>query len=71
MTTTLLTHTEVFSFIKAYSAKHGYSPSIREIARAIGTTSTSVASAYLDELTKKGFISRAERIARGIVVLRS
>ena len=32
---------EIFDFIKRYSAQHGYPPTVRDIGKAIGLTSSS------------------------------
>ena len=37
---------EIFDFIKRYSAKHGYPPTVRDIGKAIGLTSSSTVHAH-------------------------
>lgn len=58
---------EVLAFIKANMAF--YSPSCREIAKAIGAKSPNAATAHLDALEKKGWITRDPGKARNIKVL--
>lgn len=58
---------EVWEFIKAYFAEHKYSPSLREIATALNT-STSVVDYCLTSLSANGFVERIPKIARGIVL---
>jgi len=36
---------EIFDFIKRYSAEHGYPPTVRDIGKAIGLTSSSTVHA--------------------------
>ena len=48
---------------------HGYAPSVRDIGKAVGLTSTSTVHGHLIRLEKKGFIKRGEGISRAIEVL--
>lgn len=45
-------------FINEYQQEHGWPPSVREIATAIGTSSTSVTIRHLESLVRKGAIKR-------------
>ena len=69
--TTVLTprQAEVLGFIMSFQAEHGYAPSIREIAVAIGTTSTNGIIDHLLALERKGRISRDDIKSRAIRVL--
>ena len=58
---------EVLDFIKANMAV--FSPTVRQIAHAIGAKSPHSATGHLDALEKKGFIRRRRGIARGIEVV--
>src|SRR5437764_5966484 len=49
---------EVFDFIKRYSAQHGYPPTVRDIGKAIGLTSSSTVHAHLSNLEKLGLLRR-------------
>lgn len=53
-------------FISDFIKEHGYPPSIREIAKGVGVTSTSGVKKMLDKLTFSGIIRRKENMARGI-----
>ena len=49
---------EIFDFIKRYSAKHGYPPTVRDIGKAIGLGSPSTVHAHLTNLEKLGLLRR-------------
>ena len=38
---------EIFDFIKKYSAKYGYPPTVRDIGKAVGLASSSTVHAHL------------------------
>ena len=38
---------EIFDFIKRYSAKYGYPPTVRDIGKAVGLASSSTVHAHL------------------------
>ncbi len=59
---------KIKKFIIDYYRKNHRSPSIREIARALGIASTSTVYFHLQKLQKEGFIELKERIARNIVL---
>lgn len=58
---------EVLKFIK--DNMHLYSPTVRQIAAAIGAKSPHAATGHLDALEKKGFITREPGKTRNIKVL--
>src|ERR671925_1148728 len=60
---------EIFDFIKRYSAKHGYPPTVRDIGKAIGLTSSSTVHAHLANLEKVGLLRRDPSKPRAIEVL--
>jgi len=60
---------EIFEFIKGYSAKHGYPPTVRDIGKAIGLTSSSTVHAHLANLEKIGLLRRDPTKPRAIEVL--
>ena len=60
---------EIFDFIKRYSAKHGYPPTVRDIGKAIGLTSSSTVHAHLSNLEKVGLLRRDPSKPRAIEVL--
>ncbi|HSS59709.1 MAG TPA: repressor LexA, partial [Solirubrobacteraceae bacterium] len=45
---------EIFDFIKRYSAKYGYPPTVRDIGKAVGLASSSTVHAHLANLEKVG-----------------
>jgi repressor LexA len=60
---------EIFDFIKRYSARHGYPPTVRDIGKAIGLTSSSTVHAHLANLEKVGLLRRDPTKPRAIEVL--
>jgi repressor LexA len=49
---------EIFDFIKKYSAKYGYPPTVRDIGKAVGLASSSTVHAHLANLEKIGLLRR-------------
>lgn len=60
---------QILSFIKQYIEKYGYSPTLGEIAEAIGVSSLATVHEHLQALSTKGVIKRFEGAVRGIEVL--
>jgi repressor LexA len=60
---------EIFEFVKRYSAKHGYPPTVRDIGKAIGLTSSSTVHAHLANLEKLGMLRRDPSKPRAIELL--
>jgi repressor LexA len=60
---------EIFDFIKRYSARHGYPPTVRDIGKAIGLTSSSTVHAHLSNLEKVGLLRRDPTKPRAIELL--
>ena len=60
---------QILSFIKQYIDKYGYSPTLGEIAEAIGVSSLATVHEHLQALSNKGVIKRFEGAVRGIEVL--
>jgi repressor LexA len=60
---------EIFDFIKRHSARHGYPPTVRDIGRAIGLTSSSTVHAHLSNLEKAGLLRRDPTKPRAIELL--
>jgi repressor LexA len=60
---------EIFDFIKRYSAKHGYPPTVRDIGKAIGLTSSSTVHAHLANLEKLGALRRDPTKPRAMEIL--
>ncbi|PIV26032.1 MAG: repressor LexA [Anaerolineae bacterium CG03_land_8_20_14_0_80_58_20] len=59
-------HTRILEFIEAHLEKYHRPPSIREICSEVGISSTSVVNYDLDQLEKRGYIQRDERVSRGL-----
>lgn len=57
---------KMLEFLKSFSLDNGYPPTIREIGKAVGITSTSVVNYNLDALQRAGFIYRDRTVSRGI-----
>jgi repressor LexA len=60
---------EIFDFVKRYRREHGYPPTVRDIGRAIGLTSSSTVHAHLANLEKLGVLRRDPTKPRAIEVL--
>ena len=57
---------EIFDFIKRYSAKQGYPPTVRDIGKAVGLASSSTVHAHLANLEKLGMLRRDPTKPRAI-----
>jgi repressor LexA len=60
---------EIFDFIKRYSAKYGYPPTVRDIGKAVGLASSSTVHAHLGNLEKLGLLRRDPSKPRAIELL--
>jgi len=56
----------ILDFIRSFSVKTQYPPTIREIGKAVNISSTSVVNYNLNVLEKQGLIARDKTISRGI-----
>ena len=56
-------------FIKSYIVSHGYPPTVREIAEAIGVSSPATVQAHLDCLANKGYIKKGNNRNRTIELM--
>lgn len=56
----------MLQFIRKFAEEHQYPPTIREIGRAVGISSTSVVNYNLNILEREGHIVRNREISRGI-----
>ncbi len=59
---------EILEYIKQCVREKGYPPSVREIGRAVGLSSTSTVHGHLDKIERKGFIRRDPTKPRTIEV---
>jgi len=60
---------EIFDFIKRYSAKNGYPPTVRDIGKAVGLASSSTVHAHLANLERLGLLRRDPTKPRAIELL--
>jgi repressor LexA len=60
---------EIFDFVKRYAGEHGYPPTVRDIGKAIGLTSSSTVHAHLANLEKVGLLRRDPTKPRALEVL--
>lgn len=56
----------IFTYLQKYIHENGYSPSVREIAKAVGFKSTSTIHNYLNLLQEDGWITYADGKRRAI-----
>lgn len=56
----------MLDFIVEFAEESGYPPSIREIGRAVGISSTSVVNYNLNRLVDEGYLDRDQNVSRGI-----
>jgi len=60
---------EIFDFIRKYSAKYGYPPTVRDIGKAVGLASSSTVHAHLANLERIGLLRRDPAKPRAIELL--
>jgi repressor LexA len=60
---------EIFEFIKRYSAKYGYPPTVRDIGKAVGLASSSTVHAHLANLERIGLVRRDPSKPRALELL--
>ncbi len=60
---------QILDFIRQYIDKYGYSPTLANIAEAIGVSSLATVHEHLGSLVKKGVIKKYEGAVRGIEVV--
>ncbi len=66
-----LRQSEVLDTINLYKDRTGFPPTIAELAKLIGCSSANAAADHVKSLQRKGYISVAPGVARGITVLKS
>lgn len=59
---------QILEFIDAYAREHTYPPSVREIARGVGLSSTATVHTHLAALQDKGYLRRDPTKPRAIEV---
>ncbi len=60
---------QILDFIKQYIEKNGYSPTLQQIAEAIGVSSLATVHEHLASMAKKNVIKKFEGSVRGIEVV--
>lgn len=60
---------EIFDFIRRYSTRYGYPPTVRDIGRAVGLASSSTVHAHLANLERIGVLRRDPSKPRAIELL--
>jgi repressor LexA len=60
---------EILDFIKSEMQKKGYPPSVREIGKAVGLSSSSTVHSHLTALERKGYVRRDPSKPRALEVL--
>lgn len=62
---------ELLTYIEAFIAEHGYSPSYREIMKGLGYTSVATVALHVNSLIKRGHIKKRDRSARSLEVVQA
>lgn len=57
---------KILDYIRRYLAENGYPPTIREIGKEVGITSTSVVNYHLIKLKTMGLLERDGQVSRGL-----
>jgi repressor LexA len=57
---------KILEFIDVYFKEHNYPPTIREIGKAVGISSTSVVKYNLERLQEKDKLERSKEVSRGL-----
>lgn len=61
---------DILKFIEQQVSELGYAPSVREIGKAVGLSSTATVHAYLAKLEKKGYIKKENQKGRTLRLLK-
>lgn len=61
----------MLQFIEDFIARHGYSPSYREIMRGLGYSSVSTVAAHINNLIDRGHLDKRDFEARSIELMNS
>jgi len=56
----------ILEYIQQFSMEYGYPPSIRQIGKSVGISSTSVVNYNLNRLVDEGYLDRDKNVSRGI-----
>ena len=61
---------DILKFIERQIMSEGYPPSVREIGKAVGLSSTATVHGYLNKLEEKGYINRKDKKGRTLKLLK-
>jgi repressor LexA len=61
---------ELLSFIEAFIAEHGYSPSYREVMRGLDYTSVATVALHINNLIRRGHLRKRDQSARSLEVVK-
>lgn len=60
---------QIVDYLSQYVQQHGFSPTLQEIAQALGVSSLATVHEHLEALVRKGVIKKYEGTVRGIELL--
>ena len=60
----------ILAYIENQVRKEGYPPSVREICKAVGLSSTATVHTYLNKLKEKGYIAKEDQKGRTLKVIK-
>lgn len=60
---------QVLEFITQYIQRHGYAPTLSEIAESMGVNAVSTIHEHLERLVQKGFIKKTAGFERGLEII--
>lgn len=60
----------ILKFIEKQVKEKGYPPSVREIGKAVGLSSTATVHGYIEKLTQKGYIKKEDQKGRTLKLLK-
>ncbi len=60
----------ILKYIEKRVAEDGYPPSVREICKAVGLSSTATVHSYLESLSKKGYVKKESQKGRTLKLLK-
>ena len=61
---------DILNYIEKQSLKNGYPPSVREIGKAVGLSSTATVHGYLAKLEEKGYLKKESQKGRTLKLLK-
>ncbi|MDF2699255.1 MAG: transcriptional repressor LexA [Haloplasmataceae bacterium] len=61
---------EILDFISEFLSERGYPPTVREIGKAVGLSSSASVHSQLNKLEKKGFIKKEPTSSRAISIVK-